>query len=168
MERDVWRKSCTSVRVVETPTEMLFEIEYPAVTATVVASPTPWRTEDIGTSQFRKVVAGSIVNIVSFEQRAETVRDERVWLGCKVTFVALADVGVEDVRLKTGLDSLARRAYEDLFITSMRPFAPQTMMSFSVRVRCWRGGWNAAAVTTLRVAKWERRLDVCMVKKKSY
>lgn len=66
------------------------------------------RTEDMGTSQLRKVETGFMVKIVSLEQRAEIVREDKEKFVVEGLFVALKEVGVDEVRLKAGLDWLAR------------------------------------------------------------
>jgi hypothetical protein len=66
------------------------------------------RTEDMGTSQLRKVETGFMVKIVSLEQRAEIVREDKKKFVVEGLFVALKEVGVDEVRLKAGLDWLAR------------------------------------------------------------
>ena len=66
------------------------------------------RTEDIGTSQLRKVETGSMVKIVSLEQRAEIVREDKEEFVVEGLFVVSREVGVDEVRLKAGLDWLAR------------------------------------------------------------
>ena len=45
----------------------------------------------------------------------------------------------------------------------MRPFAPQTMMSSSVRIRLVRVGWMAAADAKLKAAKRERVVEKCIL-----
>jgi hypothetical protein len=66
------------------------------------------RTEDMGTSQLRKVETGFMVKIVSLEQRAEIVREDKEKFVVEGLFVALKEVGVDEVRMKAGLDWLAR------------------------------------------------------------
>ena len=66
------------------------------------------RMEDMSTSQLRKVETGSMVKIVSLEQRAEIVREDKEDFVAEGLFVALKEVGVDEVRSKAGLDWLAR------------------------------------------------------------
>lgn len=49
-----------------------------------------------------------MVKIVSLEQRAEIVREDKEKFVVEGLFVALKEVGVDEVRLKAGLDWLAR------------------------------------------------------------
>ena len=66
------------------------------------------RMEDMSTSQLRKVETGSMVKIVSLEQRAEIVREDKEDFVVEGLFVALKEVGVDEVRSKAGMDWLAR------------------------------------------------------------
>ena len=45
----------------------------------------------------------------------------------------------------------------------MRPFAPQTMISSSVRFRLVRVGWMAAADAKLKAVKRERVVEKCIL-----
>lgn len=61
------------------------------------------------TSQFRKVVTGFMLQIVSLEQRASTVPVPASRFVVELAQVVL-EVGVGDVMLKAGLCELARSA----------------------------------------------------------
>jgi hypothetical protein len=143
IENVVDRKSSIRVKLAPADVEMVLEIEYPAVTDMVFVSPVAWITDDIGTSQLRKVEVLSIVKMVSFEQRASIL--EAGFLFTDVAFdgkfrVVILDrvsssSGVAVEISNASLDWLESAAYAALSMISTRPLFPQTMISFSVNSR---------------------------------